>query len=141
MLEITPALTIPDDEINEVFIQGGGPGGQNVNKVATAVQLRFPAAKSHSLPPKIRERLLLTAGSRLTNEGVLVITARRFRNQEANRRDARLRLVTLIRQAMDDAPYRRPSRPTRASQNRRLQDKANRSIIKKQRNKHPDDDT
>ena len=92
MLEITPDLAIPDDELDERFIQASGPGGQNVNKVATAVQLRFDAAGSRALPPEVRERLLRAAGSRLTADGALLITARRFRTQEANRRDARARL-------------------------------------------------
>ena len=108
MLEITPDITIPDDELDERFIQASGPGGQNVNKVATAVQLRFQAARSRALPPEVRERLLRAAGSRLTTDGALVITARRFRTQEANRRDARARLAALIARATAGAPEEAP---------------------------------
>ena len=140
MLEITPDITIPDDELDERFIQAGGPGGQNVNKVATAVQLRFQAARSRALPPEVRERLLRAAGSRLTADGELVITARRFRTQEANRRDARSRLIALIARAMQEPRQRRPTRPTRAARERRMQEKAQRGAIKRRRSERPDDD-
>ena len=140
MLEITPDITIPDDELDERFIQAGGPGGQNVNKVATAVQLRFQAARSRALPPEVRERLLRAAGSRLTADGELVITARRFRTQEANRRDARARLAALIARATQEPRQRRPTRPTRAARERRMQEKAQRGAIKRRRSERPDDD-
>ena len=130
MLEITPDIGIPDDELDERFIQASGPGGQNVNKVATAVQLRFQAARSRALPPEVRERLLRAAGSRMTADGELVITARRFRTQEANRRDARARLIALIERAMQEPRQRRPTRPTRSARERRLQEKAQRGAIK-----------
>ena len=140
MLEITPDITIPDDELDERFIQAGGPGGQNVNKVATAVQLRFQAARSRALPPEVRERLLRAAGSRMTADGELVITARRFRTQEANRRDARSRLIALIARAMQEPRQRRPTRPTRSARERRMQEKAQRGAIKRRRSERPDDD-
>ena len=140
MIEITPDITIPDDELDERFIQASGPGGQNVNKVATAVQLRFQAARSRALPPEVRERLLRAAGSRLTTDGALVITARRFRTQEANRRDARARLAALIAQATQEPRKRRPTRPTRAARERRMQEKAQRGAIKRQRSERPDDE-
>ena len=140
MLQITPELAIPDDELDERFIQASGPGGQNVNKVATAVQLRFEAARSRVLPPEVRERLLHAAGSRLTADGAVLITARRFRTQEANRRDARARLAALIARAMQEPRPRRPTRPSRAAHERRLQEKAQRGAIKRQRGTRPDDD-
>ena len=140
MLEITPDIGIPDDELDERFIQASGPGGQNVNKVATAVQLRFQAARSRALPPEVRERLLRAAGSRMTADGELVITARRFRTQEANRRDARARLAALIARATQEPRQRRPTRPTRAARERRMQEKAQRGAIKRRRSERPDDD-
>ena len=140
MLEISPDIGIPDDELDERFIQASGPGGQNVNKVATAVQLRFQAARSRALPPEVRERLLRAAGSRMTADGELVITARRFRTQEANRRDARARLIALIERAMQEPRQRHPTRPTRSARERRLQEKAQRGAIKRRRSERPDDD-
>ena len=140
MLAITPAITIPEDELEERFIQASGPGGQNVNKVATAVQLRFRAARSRALPPEVRERLLRTGGSRITGGGTLIITARRFRTQESNRRDARARLAAIIARAAREPRWRRPTRPTRAAHERRLQEKAERSRIKRRRAERPDDD-
>ena len=139
-MEITPDLVIPDHELDERFIQASGPGGQNVNKVATAVQLRFDAAGSRVLSPEVRERLLRAAGSRLTGDGAVLITARRFRTQEANRRDARARLAALIARAMQEPRPRRPTRPSRAAHERRLQEKAQRGAIKRQRGTRPDDD-
>jgi ribosome-associated protein len=108
--------------------------------VATAVQLRFQAARSRALPPEVRERLLRAAGSRMTADGELVITARRFRTQEANRRDARSRLIALIARAMQEPRQRRPTRPTRAARERRMQEKAQRGAIKRRRSERPDDD-
>lgn len=140
MLEITPDITIPDDELDESFIQASGPGGQNVNKVATAVQLRFDAARSRALTPAVRERLLRIAGAKATAGGALLITARRFRTQEANRRDARSRLAALVAKAAQEPRPRRPTRATRAARERRLQAKAQRGAIKRQRAERPDDD-
>src|SRR5207342_3612528 len=115
MLEITPNLSIPDDELVERFVRSSGPGGQNVNKVATAVQLRFDAARSPSLPEGVRARLLRLAGRRATREGVIVIDAQRFRTQERNRADALERLLELVRQATVVPKPRRRTKPTRAS--------------------------
>ena len=140
MLEVSPGIAISDDELDERFIQASGPGGQNVNKVATAVQLRFDPARSQALPPEVRERLIRLAGSRITSDGALIITARRFRTQEANRRDARARLAALIARAAQEPKQRRATRPTRAARERRLQDKAQRGAIKRQRAERPGDE-
>ena len=140
MVQVAPDLAIPEDELDERFIQAGGPGGQNVNKVATAVQLRFDAAGSPTLPPEVRQRLLRLAGSRVTADGTLVITARRYRTQEANRRDARARLAAMIARALAAPRPRRATRPTRAAQERRLQGKAQRGAVKRQRTRPGDDD-
>lgn len=123
MLIITTTLAVDEHELEEKFVRASGPGGQNVNKVATAVQLRFDVQHSPSLPEAVRDRLLKLAASRLTTEGVLVIEARRYRTQEQNRADARDRLAALIRQATIPPRPRRPTRPTRASKERRLQAK------------------
>lgn len=133
MVQVTPGLAIPEEELEERFILAGGPGGQNVNKVATAVQLRFDVAGSPALPEAVRERLLRRGGARVTAEGELIITARRFRTQEANRRDARARLAAAIAQALEPLPPRRATRPSRAVHERRLQDKARRGAVKRQR--------
>jgi ribosome-associated protein len=123
MLTITPGLAIADSEIEEKFIRATGPGGQNVNKVATAVQLRFDVQHSPSLPEAVRARLLRLAAKRVTAEGVLVIEAQRFRTQEENRQDARQRLAALIRKATVAPKPRQPTKPTAASQARRLDSK------------------
>ena len=133
MLKITKTITIPDDELEFEFIQSSGPGGQNVNRVATAVQLRFDAARSPSLPEDVRRRLLRMAGRRLTREGVIVIDARTHRTQERNRKDALERLVSLIRKAAERPRPRRPTSPTAASRRRRLEGKNRRSRIKRMR--------
>ena len=133
MIPITPNIAIDDDEVNWRFVHSSGPGGQNVNKVATAVQLRFDAASSPSLPPGVRARLMKLAGRRLTEEGILIIDARRFRTQARNRDDALERLVALIRRAAQEPKTRKKTRPTLASRKRRLQDKRHRGEIKRMR--------
>jgi ribosome-associated protein len=133
MIPITPTITLDDSEIHYEFVRAAGPGGQNINKVATAVQLRFDVAHSPSLPEDVRRRLIRLAGKRLTGEGVLVIEARRFRTQEQNRQDALDRLVALIRRAAEPPKPRRQTKPTAASQERRLRSKRRRSEIKKVR--------
>ena len=130
MLIITPDLAIAESEIEEKFIRSTGPGGQNVNKVATAVQLRFDVQHSPSLPETVRARLLRLAAKRITTEGILVIEAHRFRTQEENRQDARQRLVDLIEKAAIAPKTRRPTKPTAASQARRLDNKRRQSQIK-----------
>ena len=130
MIRVTDTIAIGEDEIAERFVRAAGPGGQNVNKVATAVQLRFDARRSPSLPEDVRARLMRLAGRRVTQDGVLVITAQRFRTQERNREDAIERLVALIRQAAVRPIPRRPTRPTAASRERRLAAKKRRSGVK-----------
>ena len=131
MVVIDDRLSIPEDEIQESFIRSAGPGGQNVNKVATAVQLRFDVAGSMALPPDVKQRVMQLLASRLTNEGVLVITARRFRTQDQNRRDARERLADILREATRKPKKRRPTRATAGSKERRL-DHKRRHASKKQ---------
>ncbi|HEY1139041.1 MAG TPA: alternative ribosome rescue aminoacyl-tRNA hydrolase ArfB [Lysobacter sp.] len=133
MLEITPRLSIPDAELVERFVRSSGPGGQNVNKVATAVELRFDIATSPSLPEPLRERLLAKRDRRITDEGVLVISAQRFRTQERNREDARERLAAFIAGGLVVAAPRIATRPTRASKERRLSGKRERGTIKRGR--------
>jgi len=130
MIYITPAISIDENEIKEEFIRASGPGGQNVNKVATAVQLRFDVGNSPSLSAGIRERLARMAGRRITLEGILIIEARRFRTQAANRKDALDRLIDLVRRAARPPRFRRKTRPTRASKERRLAAKRRRSHAK-----------
>jgi len=133
MIPITATIAIDEREIEESFVRSSGPGGQNVNKVSTAVQLRFDARRSPSLPDDVSARLQKLAGGRLTKDGVIVINARRFRTQEANRRDALDRLVELIAAATEVAPVRRQTRPTLASQRRRFEAKKLRGATKKRR--------
>jgi len=133
MIFVTSAIAVPEDELVFDFIRSSGPGGQNVNKVATAVQLRFDVLHSPSLPDDVRIRLVRLAGKRLTNDGVLVITARRHRNQRENRDDAVERLVEMIRLAAVPPKKRRKTRPTAASKTRRLEDKRRKSRVKRMR--------
>ena len=129
-------IAISEDELVESFIRSSGPGGQNVNKVATAVQLRFDARNAPGLPERVRERTLALAGRRATKDGVIVIEAGRFRTQEQNRDDARARLAALVARAAEPPPRpRRETRPTKGSVERRLQGKAGRSTVKKLRGK------
>ncbi|NTU41753.1 MAG: aminoacyl-tRNA hydrolase [Nitrospirales bacterium] len=133
MLIITPRISIDENELDEKFVRASGPGGQNVNKVATAVQLRFDVRRSASLPEPVRERLLRLAANRATEEGILIIEARQFRTQEQNRHDARQRLIALIRKALETPKPRRATKPTRAAKARRMEGKRIRGQIKKLR--------
>jgi len=130
MLEISPQLSIPDDELVERFVRSSGPGGQNVNKVASAVELRFDALHSPSLGEELRARLLARRDRRITDDGVIVISAQRFRTQERNREDARERLAALILAATHVAKKRIATRPSRAAKERRLGAKKERSQVK-----------
>jgi ribosome-associated protein len=139
-LKITPTLAIDESEFDERFVQSSGPGGQNVNKVATAVQLRFDVARSPALSEPVKQRLRAFAGRRMTADGVLVIDARRFRTQERNRADARERLIDLIRRAALPARKRIPTRPTAAAKRRRLDVKKIRSTTKRTRSRPTTED-
>jgi ribosome-associated protein len=123
MIDITPAIRLHEDELRFQFKLASGPGGQNVNKVATAAELRFDVARSPSLPEAVRARLLILAGSRVTQDGELLITARRFRSQERNRQDAIDRLIALICKAAEPPKPRLKTRPSRAARERRLEEK------------------
>ena len=132
-LFVTHRIAIPDSELDESFIRSSGPGGQNVNKVSSAVQLRFDVRASPSLTEPAREALL--RGGKLTREGVLIITAQRFREQERNRADARARLVEILRRAATPKPVRRPTKIPKASKRKRLDGKKHRAEIKRGRTK------
>jgi ribosome-associated protein len=132
-IQITARLGVEDAELEESFIAASGPGGQNVNKVATAVQLRFNLAKCETLPEGVKARVRVLAGRRLSHDGVIVITANRFRTQLQNRADARERLFEMIRAAAVAPVYRKPTRPTKASKTRRLEAKSQRADIKRMR--------
>ena len=133
MLAISPTLELQEDELLERFVRASGPGGQNVNKVATAVELRFDAVNSPSLPEPLRQRLLARRDRRLTSEGVIVISAQRFRTQERNRDDARQRLAALIQSVLVAPRKRIATKPSKGSRERRLTGKRERSEIKRGR--------
>jgi len=133
MVRITGNIIIEDQELDYTFVHASGPGGQNVNKVATAVQLRFDVAHSPSLPEDVRQRLLRQAAGQITQDGVLIIDARQYRSQWRNRQDATQRLIALIRQAATVPKPRRPTKPSRAVKERRLQAKRQRSETKRMR--------
>jgi ribosome-associated protein len=138
MIKINDQIALDESELDERFVRASGPGGQNVNKVATAVQLRFDAANSPSLSPSIRARVLRLAGTRATASGLIVITAERFRSQSRNRADALARLVELVRKAARPIKPRRATVPTRASRERRLEEKKRRGNLKRIRRGSPE---
>jgi ribosome-associated protein len=133
MIQVTPGIAIAENEIQEEFIRAAGPGGQNVNKVATAVQLRFDVGHSPSLPEDVRRRLMSLARGYLTEQGVIIIAARRYRTQAANRQDALSRLIEFIRQAARKPRIRYKTKPTLASKKRRLENKIHRTKTKQLR--------
>jgi len=137
MIRITDTISIDEAELEESFVRSSGPGGQNVNKLSTAVQLRFDVRRSPSLPNDVAVRLMRLAGKRLTKDGVLVIIAQNHRTQERNRAEAQERLVALVREATVAPVPRRATRPTRASKQRRLEGKKRRSVIKRHRQGKP----
>jgi ribosome-associated protein len=137
MIRVTNSIRIPESEIEEHFVRASGPGGQKVQKVATAVELRFDVRASASLPEPVRARLERLAGRRLTKDGVLVIRAERFRTQERNRADARDRLIELVRRAAVPPRFRIPTKPTRGAEERRLEAKVRRALVKRARREKP----
>lgn len=136
-VSISPQIAIPESEIREQFIRASGPGGQNVNKVASAVQLRFDVNHSTALPPGVKQRLLRIGANRITESGELLIEAREFRSQEQNRKEARQRLIRLIRQALKKPKPRQKTAPSQASRARRLESKRRRARLKKNRKPVP----
>jgi ribosome-associated protein len=139
LIPITSRLSIDERELEESFIQASGPGGQNVNKVATAVQLKFDARNSPSLPPDVRARLWKLAGKRISQDGILLIVSREHRTQERNRAEARQKLIDLLKAATVQPRVRKATRPTKASKERRLVSKTRRSGVKKLRQSRSDD--
>ncbi len=139
MIPVTLTISIDENELEFSFVRSSGPGGQNVNKVATAVQLRFDVRRSPSLPDDVRARLIVRAGSKLTRDGVLILTARRFRTQERNRQDAIDRLVEMIRAAATPPKRRRKTKPTKASKQLRVEQKRRRSSTKRMRGRPAED--
>ena len=137
MIQITPTISIDEHELQLEFVRASGPGGQKVNKVATAVQLRFDVINSPSLPDDVRTRLIRIAGKRMTEDGVLVIEAKRYRTQDRNRKDAIDRLISLIQKAAVQPKPRRKTKPTLASKERRLENKRRRSETKRRRREIP----
>lgn len=133
MLKVTESITLDEGELRFRFVRASGPGGQNVNKVATKVQLRFDAAHSESIPDEVRTRLLRLAGRRATSEGIVIIEANRFRSQERNREEAVQRLINLLRRASERPRSRKKTSPTSASRERRLEEKHRRGEIKRMR--------
>ena len=133
MIQVTADIAIPESEISERFVRASGPGGQNVNKVSTAVELRFDPSQSAAIPSDVRDRLRTLAGSRMTADGVLVIDARRHRTQAQNREDARERLAELVRQALVKPRRRRATRPGKGAVERRIETKKRRSDTKRAR--------
>jgi len=137
MIEVTSTVKIDESEIQLDFIRASGPGGQNVNKVASSVQLRFDVRNSHSLDPDVKERLIKLAGSRMTDEGILIIEAKRYRTQEQNRFDATERLKTWIQKALEVPKFRRATRPSLTAKAARVGDKKKRGEIKRTRRFDP----
>ncbi len=139
MIQVTATIAIPESEISERFVRASGPGGQNVNKVSTAVELRFDPSQSTAITSEVRDRLRVLAGSRMTADGVLVIDARRHRTQAQNREDARERLADLVRQALVKPRRRRKTKPGKAAVERRIETKKRRSDTKRGRGRIGDD--
>ena len=140
MIVINRSISIDEREIQQDFVRSSGPGGQNVNKVATAVQLRFDVHNSPSLPEDVRQRLIRLAGRQITDDGVLIINARQYRSQDRNRQDAMQRLIDLIRRAAERPKPRQKTRPTLASKTRRLESKRRHGTIKRLRRYAPRND-